>query len=44
MKALALEINQRIRLNLERQPSLRRKYEEITGRPYRADWWRTDGR
>jgi hypothetical protein len=40
MKALAAEINQRIRLNLERKPHLREKYEERTGRKWTPDWWR----
>lgn len=41
LRSLADEINKRIRLNLERRPDLRRKYEQVTGRPYAPDWWRT---
>jgi multiple sugar transport system substrate-binding protein len=41
MRFLASEINQTIRLNLERRPDLQRKYEAITGRHYSPDWWRT---
>jgi hypothetical protein len=41
MRRLADEINQRIRRNLERSPHLQRTYEEVTGRPYTEDWWRT---
>ena len=42
MKALAAEINQRIRLNLERRGDLQKKYEVLTGRPYRPGWWKAD--
>ncbi len=35
MKALANEINQTIRMNLDRRPDLRKTYREVTGRPYR---------
>ncbi|HUU11256.1 MAG TPA: hypothetical protein VM431_12065 [Phycisphaerae bacterium] len=41
LRSLADEINKRIRLNLQRRPDLRRKYEQVTGRPYTPDWWRT---
>jgi multiple sugar transport system substrate-binding protein len=40
MHALAAQINQLIRVNLERRPDLQRKYEQVTGRPYTQDWWR----
>lgn len=40
MKALAAEINARIRLNLQRRGDLQRKYEKLTGRPYTPDWYR----
>ncbi len=37
MRAIANEVNQTIRLNLERRPDLQRKYEKVTGRPYTKD-------
>jgi multiple sugar transport system substrate-binding protein len=40
MESLANEINHLIRLDLERQPHLQRKYRHITGRDYTPDWWR----
>ncbi|MBM4164742.1 MAG: sugar ABC transporter substrate-binding protein [Lentisphaerae bacterium] len=39
MRALAKEVNETIRLNLERRPDLQRKYQEVTGKAYRSDWW-----
>ena len=39
MRSLASEINETIRLNLERRPDLQRKYERVTGKPYQEDWW-----
>jgi multiple sugar transport system substrate-binding protein len=41
MHSLADEINALIRQNLERRPDLQRKYEQVTGRRYAPDWWRT---
>ena len=41
MRSLAAEINQKIRHNLERRPDLQRKFEQVTGRPYTSDWWKT---
>jgi multiple sugar transport system substrate-binding protein len=41
MRELAKEINQQIRINLERRPDLQRKYEQVTGRAYAPDWWKT---
>jgi hypothetical protein len=38
MRSLAAEINAQIRLNLERRPDLQRRYEQVTGRRYTADW------
>lgn len=38
MRALAAQIDQQIRLNLERQPALQKLYAQRTGRPYRANW------
>ena len=38
MKALAAEINQRIRTNLERRDDLQRTFRQVTGRPYTRDW------
>jgi hypothetical protein len=29
-----------MRVNLEREPYLQAKYQEITGQPYTPDWWR----
>jgi multiple sugar transport system substrate-binding protein len=40
MHSLADQINHLIRQNLERRPDLQRKYQQVTGRPYRSDWWR----
>ncbi len=40
MRFLAAEINQAIRLNLERRPDLQQRYEAVTGRRYSPDWWR----
>lgn len=40
MRALAADVNQQIRINLERRPDLQRKYAAVTGRPYTVDWWR----
>ena len=40
MQELAREINAQIRVNLERQPHLQRKYKEVTGRDYTEDWWK----
>jgi multiple sugar transport system substrate-binding protein len=40
MRSLAKEVNETIRLNLERRPDLQKKYERVTGKPYRADWWK----
>jgi len=41
LKSLSREINQRIRLNLERRQDLQRKYEKVTGRHYDKNWWKT---
>lgn len=41
MRKLAKEINQRIRINLERRPDLQRKFQQLTGRSYTTDWWKT---
>ncbi|MGH7214771.1 MAG: ABC transporter substrate-binding protein [Tepidisphaeraceae bacterium] len=41
MRSLATEVNQTIRINLERRPDLRRKYEQVTGKKWTIDWWRT---
>lgn len=40
MRALTAEVNQRMRRNLEREPGLQRKFQEVTGEPYTPDWWR----
>jgi multiple sugar transport system substrate-binding protein len=40
MRSLAKEANELIRLNLERQPHLQRKYQEVTGKVYSSDWWK----
>ena len=40
MRQLAGEVNERIRLNLQRRPRLQERFERRTGRPYTADWWR----
>jgi len=37
---LAREVNRTIRVNLERRLDLQRKFSEVTGRPYSADWWK----
>ncbi len=37
---LASEINQTIRLNLERRPDLQQRFEAVTGQRYSPDWWR----
>ncbi len=37
-RALASEINERIRMNLARRPDLQRKFEAVTGQPYTDDW------
>ncbi|HEV2474809.1 MAG TPA: extracellular solute-binding protein, partial [Chthonomonadales bacterium] len=44
MKQLAAEINETIRLNLERGPDLQRRFEEATGRAYTPLWWREPSR
>jgi multiple sugar transport system substrate-binding protein len=41
MQALAAQIDTQIRVNLERRPDLQKLYEQRTGKPYRADWWRS---
>lgn len=41
MQALSNQINQQIRVNLERRPDLQAKYEQVTGKRYTPDWWRT---
>lgn len=38
MRSLAKEVNETIRLNLERCPDLQKKYERVTGKKYRPDW------
>ena len=40
MRQLAGEVNERIRLNLQRRPKLQENYERLTGRRYTADWWK----
>jgi ABC-type glycerol-3-phosphate transport system substrate-binding protein len=40
MRSLAKEVNETIRLNLERRPDLQRKYQEVTGKAYNSDWWK----
>ena len=40
LRRTAAELNERIRLNLRRRPELQEKYERVTGRRYRDDWWR----
>ena len=42
LRALAGEINQRIRRNLERRSDLQRKFEKVTGRKWTADWHRQE--
>ncbi len=41
MHALAREMDHQIVVNLERQPHLRAKFRERTGREWTPDWWRT---
>jgi len=43
MRSIAKEVNELIRRNLERRPDLQRKYERVTGNPYRKDWWQKPG-
>jgi multiple sugar transport system substrate-binding protein len=38
LNALAAQIDQEIRLNLQRQPALQKLYEQRSGRSYRTDW------
>ncbi len=38
MQQLASQIDQTIRLNLERRPDLQKQYERRTGQSYRPDW------
>ena len=40
MRAVADEINMRIRRDLERRPDLRRRFRDVTGREWTPDWWR----
>jgi len=40
VRALAAEINRRIRTNLRRRIDLQRKFEQVTGRKYSDDWQR----
>lgn len=40
LHALATQIDERIRMNLERRPDLQKKYTQVTGKSYRPDWWR----
>ena len=42
MKGLAREVNQQIRLNLERRPDLQDKFKKITGKDYTPSWWKTE--
>jgi len=44
VRALAAEINQRIRRNLERRGDLQRKFAQVTGRPWTRDWRHADVR
>ena len=37
---LAAQINETIRLNLERRPDLQKLYTQRTGKPYSPTWWR----
>jgi len=37
-RAVAQEINRRIRQDLIRRPDLQRRFEQVTGRPYRPGW------
>ena len=39
---VADEIDNRIRQNLRRRPALQAKYEQVTGKPYRDDWWKDE--
>lgn len=39
-RGVAEEVESEIRKNLERNPALQRKFEEITGREYTPDWFR----
>ncbi|HEX5323378.1 MAG TPA: extracellular solute-binding protein [Capsulimonadaceae bacterium] len=41
MDSLADQINQQIRVNLERRPDLQKEYEQVTGKPYTPEWWRS---
>ena len=41
MQSLADQIDQQIRVNLERRPDLQAKYQQVTGHAYMPDWWRT---
>lgn len=38
MHTLAGQIDQQIRVNLERRPDLQRSFQQATGRPYSLDW------
>lgn len=38
--AVANEIDERIRQNLQRRPELQKKYEEVTGKKYAETWWK----
>lgn len=40
MRQLASDIDETIRINLERRPDLQRRYERETGKPYTPDWRR----
>jgi len=42
MRALAAEINQRVRRNLGRRPDLQRRFEKVTGRKWTAGWRHED--
>ncbi len=39
---VADEVDERIRQNLQRRPMLQEKFEQVTGRPYSADWWKEE--
>lgn len=41
MQGLAREINDRIRLNLERRPDLQRRFEDQLGQPWEPNWFRS---
>lgn len=43
MRSLAEQINEQIRVDLERRPDLQRRFEQITHRRYTPDWWRDYG-